>query len=127
MTNYPTSADIYLEIDGKKVAVVQNYSAVTSKKSRTVEAFGEDEPVATIAGHSTHTLELSRLYATDSAISDGISFHDLDGFSLVIVKPDRKVIYTGCHWSDISERGELGEMVLESVKLVAAGRIESSL
>ena len=46
-------------------------------------------------------LELTRLYATDDAVSDGINFYDLSGFSLVICKPDRKVIYSGCqsnHW-----------------------------
>lgn len=26
MTGFPTSADIYLEMDGKKVAVVQSYT-----------------------------------------------------------------------------------------------------
>ena len=48
LSGFPTSSDIYLEVDGKKVAVVQSYSARTSKTSQTVEAFGEDEPVATI-------------------------------------------------------------------------------
>lgn len=50
MTGFPTSADIYLEMDGKKVAVVQSYTTRASKSSRNVEAFGESEPVATIAG-----------------------------------------------------------------------------
>ena len=47
---FPTSSDIYLELDGKKVAVVQGYTAKASKSSRIVEAFGESEPVATIEG-----------------------------------------------------------------------------
>ena len=50
MKGFPTSADIYLELEGKKVAVVQSYTARASKSSRNVEAFGEREPVATIAG-----------------------------------------------------------------------------
>ena len=40
----------HLEVDGKKVAVVQSYTAKSSRTSQTVEAFGEDEPVATIPG-----------------------------------------------------------------------------
>ena len=40
VTGFPTSSDIYLEVDGKKVAVVQSYAAKTSRSSRTVEAFG---------------------------------------------------------------------------------------
>lgn len=49
-TGFPTSADIYLELDGRKIAVVQGYTARASKSSQSVEAFGESEPVATIEG-----------------------------------------------------------------------------
>ena len=64
---FPTSADIYLELNGKKLAVVQGYSAQTTKTSSVVEAFGESEPVATIPGPKQHTLVLTRLYATQEA------------------------------------------------------------
>ena len=121
----PTSSDIYLEVDGKKVAVVQSYTAKSTKTSRTVEAFGEDQPVATIPGQRNHVVELTRLYATDEAIRDGIDFHELEDFSLVICKPDRKVIYSGCQWSAIGETGTLGDMVVEKVTVVAAKRIET--
>lgn len=57
---FPTSADIYLELDGKKVAVVQSYTAKATKSSQSVEAFGESEPVATIEGQKKYTLELTR-------------------------------------------------------------------
>ena len=40
---FPTSADIWLELDGKKVAVVQSYNCKTTRSSMTVEAFGEHE------------------------------------------------------------------------------------
>ena len=124
VSGFPTSSDIYLEVDGKKVAVVQSYTARASKTSQTVEAFGEREPVAIIPGQNTYTLQLQRLYATDEAISDGLNFYDLEDFSLVIYKPDRKVIYSGCQWSDISEEGQIGAMVLESVTVLASKRIE---
>ena len=123
-TGFPTSADIYLELDGKKVAVVQSYTARASKSSKNVEAFGESEPVATLAGQRKYVLELTRLYATDDAVSDGINFYDLSDFSLVICKPDRKVIYSGCQWDSIAEEGKLGAMVAEKVSLVARKRIE---
>ena len=124
-TAFPTSCDIYLEIDGKKVAVVQSYSAKSTRSSKSIEAFGESEPVATIPGTSRYTIELTRVYATDAAISDGIRFHDLTEFSLVICKPDRNIIYSGCQWSAISETGSLGETVLEKVTVNATRRIES--
>ena len=124
---FPTSSDIYIEVDGKKVAVVQSYAARSSKTSQTVEAFGEDQPVATIPGQRSHVIELTRLYATDEAIRDVINFHELEDFSLVICKPDRKIIYSGCQWSSISENGALGAMVVEKITVVAAKRIETAV
>ena len=125
-SGFPTSSDIYLEVDGTRVAVVQSYSAESTKGSTSVEAFGEAEPVATVPGQTKHVLELKRLYATDEAIRDGLNFHDLEDFSLVICKPDRKIIYSGCQWSAIGETGALGAMVVEKITIVAAKRIETA-
>ena len=127
MKGFPTSSDIYLELDGRKVAVVQSYTARAAKSSRSVEAFGESEPVATIEGQRKYTLELTRLYATDDAVSDGINFYDLRDFSLVICKPDRKIIYSGCEWSTIQEEGQLNAMVAEKITVVASKRIETTV
>lgn len=121
----PTSSDIYLEADGKKIAVVQSYKATARKSERTIEAFGEAEPVATITNQPVYNIVLTRLYATDSAISDGISFYSLTDFSLVIAKPDKRIIYTGCNWSEISESGEVSQNIAEKVTLVATGRVET--
>ena len=123
---FPTSADIYLELDGRKIAVVQSYTARASKSSQSVEAFGESEPVATIEGQKKYTLELTRLYATEDAVMDGINFYELRDFSLVICKPDRKAIYSGCEWSAIQEEGQLNAMVAERVTVVASKRIETT-
>ena len=126
MNGFPTSSDIYLELDRKKVAVVQSYTAKATKSSQSVEAFGENEPVATIEGQKQYTLELTRLYATDEAVSDGINFYDLQDFSLVICKPDRKIIYSGCEWSAIHEEGQLNAMVAEKITVVASKRLEAT-
>lgn len=123
----PTSSDIYLEVDGKKVAVVQSYTAQSTKNSTTVEAFGEAEPVATLPGQTRHVLELTRIYATDAALADGIDFYGLEDFSLVICKPDRRVIYSGCQWSKIGESGNLGASVMEKVTVVASRRLETAV
>ena len=125
IAGFPTSSDIYLEADGKKIAVVQSYACSAKKTERVIEAFGESEPVAAITGQPSYSIELTRLYATDSAISDGINFHDMEDFSLVIVKPDRRIVYTGCNWSRIDESGEVGDFVAEKVSLIAAHRMET--
>ena len=122
---FPTSADIWLELDGRKVAVVQSYTCKTTRSSYCVEAFGEEEPVATVQGPQNYVIQLTRLYATDQAIRDGINFYDMEDFSLVICKPDRKIIYSGCQWSSIQESASIGSTVLEKVALVASRRIET--
>ena len=126
IAGFPTSSDIDLEVDGTRVAVVQSYTAKATKSSQSVEAFGENEPVATIEGQKQYTLELTRLYATDEAVSDGINFYDLQDFSLVICKPDRKIIYSGCEWSAIHEEGQLNAMVAEKITVVASKRLEAT-
>ncbi len=40
-TVLPLSSDIYLEVDGKKVAVVQSYTTRATRTSREIEAFGK--------------------------------------------------------------------------------------
>ena len=125
-TGFPTSSDIYIEVEGKKVAVVQSYTAKTTRTSSVVEAFGEDQPVATIPGPRKHTIELKRLYATDEALRDGLNFYEMSDFSLVICKPDRKIIYSGCQWSAIGEEGDLGAMVVEKITIMASKRIETA-
>ena len=125
MTAIPTSCDIWLELNGKKVAVVQSYSCKSTRTSSTVEAFGEDEPVATVEGPQKHVVELTRLYATDTAIADGLNFYGLKNVSLVICKPDRRVIYSDCQWSTIEESAKLHDNVAEKLTLVARSRMES--
>ena len=123
---FPTSSDIWLEVDGQKVAVVQGYSCKASRTSMTVEAFGEDEPVATVQGPQSYVIQLTRLYATDQAAADGLNFYELKNFSLVICKPDRKVIYSDCQWSGIEEDAQLGKTVVEKLTLVARSRMETA-
>ena len=48
-------------------------------------------------------------------------------FSLVICKPDKKIIYSDCQWSAIQESASIGSMVLEKVTLVASRRIETGV
>ena len=42
--NFPTSRDIYLEVNGRKLAVVEGYKAHSARESHYVEAFGSAEP-----------------------------------------------------------------------------------
>ena len=83
--------------------------------------------MATIPGQRTHVIELTRLYATDEAIRDGLNFHALEDFSLVICKPDRKIIYSGCSGAPSARQARWGAMVVEKITIVAARRIETAV
>ena len=50
LVSIPTSADIYIEVNGTKVAAAQSYRVKSSRQSRYVEAFGSSEPVGTVGG-----------------------------------------------------------------------------
>ena len=120
---FPTSEDIYLEVNGRRMAVVESYRARSTRRNRYVEAFGEEEPVGVSRGPLRHEVELSRVRACSEA-GDGVNFCDLDDFNLVIVKPDRRIVYTGCRWSSLEESAGLERPVLEHVSLTAVSRME---
>lgn len=122
--NFPTSRDIYIEVNGKRLAVAQGYKAKTVKESRYIEAFGSEQPVGTVGGRLKYVLELTRVCATRDAAGDHIDFYGLSGFNVVIVKPDRQVIFSGCEWGEILESAPLGDVALESVTIVASKRME---
>ena len=92
----PTSRDIYLELNGRKLAVVQGYNARAVRTSREIEAFG-----------------------------DGVSFYELDDFSVVVCRPGKRIIYSHCRWSNIEELGKLGEPVAEKVTVISCKRMET--
>ena len=123
----PTSADIRIEVAGRRVAVVQSYRVEEEASCEVVGAIGSNEPVGVVRGPARYRITLQRVYATDEAIADGLRFHDLANFSLVICKPDRQVIFSGCQWARIDESAELGDMVMEKVRITAAQRVESML
>ena len=100
--NFPTSRDIYLEVNGRKLAVVEGYKAHSARESHYVEAFGSAEPVGTVPGKTKHFVELSRVYACEGALDDGVSFFE----------------------NEISESAGINDTVLEGVSLIASHRME---
>ncbi|QZY56710.1 hypothetical protein [Crassaminicella profunda] len=120
----PTSDDIYFRIINngvsKKVAVVESYKVNRRKDTKTQDSFGEKESVATYGAKTSYELEISRAYATDEAIKDGIYLDELEDFEFVIEKPDRTETYSMCNWSEVSEDGKLKDKVTENMRFTAA-------
>lgn len=120
MIIFPTSGDISIEVNGKKLAVAQSYRVRSTRESRPVEAFGSPEPVGTATGRCVHHLELSRVQLVGE---DTVDFYALSDFNVVIARPGCRVIYAGCEWAGIDETASLGSVVLESVSILAAKRM----
>jgi len=123
MIEFTTSAEISIEVNGRRLAVAQSYQARTLRESRPIEAFGSREPVGVASGRLRYQIELARVQLLDEALGDGVDFHELSAFTLVIAKPGQRVIYSGCEWSGIDESAGLGGAVIESVSLAATTRM----
>lgn len=121
---FPNSQDIYLEVNGCKLAVVESYRARAERELYPVEAFGETEAQGMQFGRTRYHLELSRVCPCADAQGDGVDFHQLCGFHVVVNKPDRRVVYTDCQWSSITESAGLNESLVEQVTLTAGHRME---
>ncbi len=124
---FPSSRDIYLELDGKKLAAVQSYSVKAVRQTKLISAFGESQPVGVAVGAASYHISITRLYALSETICDGIDLAAVDGFSLVVVKPDRRIVYSGCRWCETEESCKLGENALENVDIIALSRTETEI
>ncbi|MDO4731755.1 MAG: hypothetical protein Q4B14_06540 [Clostridia bacterium] len=122
--SFPTSKDIYIEINGKKLAVIESYKSTSKRESRHIEAFGENESVGTIPGKIKYYVEISRIYMCDTNMNSEIDFYNLSDFNLTIVKPDKRILYSNCEWTQISESAGINDTLIESLSLIASSRME---
>lgn len=125
-THIPTGKDIYIEINGKRIAVIEGYQAKAQRNTTLIEEFGNAKPICAIEGNVNHTIMLKRVYFLSQTESQ-LDFYNLSDFSLVIVKPDKRIVYTGCEWSQINEDANAGSPCMESILLSASDRIEVTI
>lgn len=124
--NIPTSKDIYIEVNGQKVAVIESYKARSSREIKEIEEFGDAKPIATISGRTKHSILLRRIYFIGEQAKK-IDFFKLENFDVVIVKPNSRIHYTGCQWENISESVDLKTPCIEEISVSASNRIEVNL
>ena len=77
-----------------------------------------------ITGKINHLIELSRIYSCCDLDGDCINFYNLKDFNLVIVKPDRKIVYSNCEWIGINESASVNDTILENIRIISAKRME---
>ena len=121
---FPSSKDIYFEIEGRKVAIVQSYNTSYQRDDKQIDAFGESESVGYTFGKRNHTIKIKKAYIDNAAYKDGFNFYTLDNFSFVIIKPDRRIVYTGCSIQNVEEDGGLNEVIAENITIRATSRRE---
>lgn len=98
--------------------MAQGYKLKAAKETYKVKNLGSRRPVKVLEGEESYTLELSRVYITNSELD----FYSLSDFSLTVVKPDCQVVFGGCEWAEIEETQEIGLPCFEKMKLVANRR-----
>ena len=119
----PDGAAITVEVDGKKVAAVQKLTIRCVQKRSTVEAFGQVDPVQSVAGGMQYELVLSRLQVQGNGLLPEVDFFGQKGFDVLVAKPGSKVVYTGCEWNEIEQSASLGGEEVEQVRFTASGRV----
>lgn len=119
----PSSQEIFIEVNGVKLAVVESYEVESSQNTRLIRAFGQTQPVAVAKGSIRHALKLSRV-ALCLEDATHINFYDIHNFNLVIAKPNKRIIYSGCEWASIKESASIAKGVFEQVEIFAANRME---
>jgi len=111
--------EVYLEADGRRVAVIRSYTEQCTQQSRSIPAWGEQEPAGTVPGRVEYAVTVENVIP-----ADGIDLYALSDFNLIIVKPDIKAVYSGCRWKNIAASGATGNLPSRKMELVAAKRTE---
>ena len=107
--------DVYIELDGEKLAMVESYRAISHCQEREILSFGESAPAGIVRGKETHQLELFRLRKKGD-----LDLFSLEDFTLTLVRPAGKVRYLGCRWQEVEESSRGG--IVEKAVLIATGR-----
>lgn len=115
-----------VSLGSTRIGMLQSFREQTECKTTAVRAIGENGASRWIPGSLTYRVRLERLLLDTNVIADPLLPHDLHGFSLTLTGYGRTVVYTGCEFTSITRRCQVGGDVVEEAELVAAGRTESA-
>jgi hypothetical protein len=115
----PSGRDVYIEIDGEKAAAVQGYKIISERKTKNISEVFSGEPAGVILGQTSYKIELTRML-----LKNNINFYKINNFNLVIIKENKKIIYSGCEWEKISENTEAGKNIFENIIITSSKREE---
>ena len=93
--------DVYLEINGEKIAAIQNYSVNVLQDLHHVKSFCQKRPVQTLKYSNVFKVTLSKLKLVNAV--DLVDFFELEDFNLSIVSPEYRLMFDHCYWTSMSE------------------------
>lgn len=120
--NFPTSKDVYIEVDGKRLATVDGYKIKSTCDKRYIRSFWNNEPIGVLSGNIMHEIELSRIYLYNDEFNSYQDFFELSDFEVVFIKPGKKITYNDCKWIKISENINSQDMIIEDATLISTNR-----
>lgn len=119
-----TAKDIYIEVNGLKMAAAQSYKLKITKEVFNINSFDMKYPLKTLNGNICFNIELSKVVLLEPATVNHIDFFNLHDFNLVIVKPYSSTIFSDCNWTSITENTLLDSPVIQSICLTSPKRIK---
>lgn len=109
-----------------RIGMLQSFREQTNCKIAAVRAIGENKASHLIPGALTYKVKLNRLLLDTGTVDNPFLLHDLHTFQLSLIGCGRTVVYSGCEFTSITRRCEVGGNVVEEAELIAAGRTEST-
>lgn len=113
----PAAREITIEIDGKRTARAESCRIRTVRELHAADTLGPGG-MEYLPGKPCYALELKRVRLTDR-LED---YHSLRGFTVTVLESGRRIVYSGCEWSELSENITAGADCVETMTLSASKR-----
>ncbi|MDF2567113.1 MAG: hypothetical protein K0R90_569 [Oscillospiraceae bacterium] len=126
LISVPTCKEIYIEVNGKKLAVACGYEVETVRTFKDSYEFGSNGPIQRNFSNAIYKLHIKRVFLNRFDSGDFINFYNLAQINVVVVKPHKNIVYQNCEWTNIKESMELNKQSIETVELVSTSRVETT-
>ena len=116
------SKDIYIEINGIKVAAIKDFRVTIKKENYNITSISQSNPINTLPFKTTYIIELSKISLLD--IDDVTNIFNLKDFNLIIKKGNNQTIFAHCNWTSISESISINSSLIHSLSLVSTKKLD---
>ena len=125
-TLIPIAPESELSINSVPLGAVCSFSEQTVGVPIAVHAIGRSLPVAVINSAVHYELRLSWILTDANVLTQTLSPHSLHGFAVKLSGGGRTVRFTGCEFTSLTVRSEVGTGTLAEAVICAASRTETA-